>query len=43
MTSRILKLILKTICVPGKFSCPVGVHVTQHYVGNYLDAINGSL
>ena len=38
MTLRILKLILKTICVLGKFSFPVGVHVTQHYMGDYLDA-----
>ena len=42
MTLRILKLILKTICVLGKFSLPVGVHVTQHYTGDYLDAMVAS-
>ena len=44
MTLRILKLILKTICVLGKLilCCPVGVHVTQHYTGDYLDAMVAS-
>lgn len=38
MTLRIWKLILKTICAPGKFSYPLGVHITQYFVGNYLEA-----
>ena len=42
MTLRILKLILKTICVLGKVSFPVGAHVTQHYMGDYLDAMVAS-
>ena len=31
--------ILKAVCALGKFLCPIRVHVTQHYVGNCLDAI----
>lgn len=34
--------ILKTVCALGKFLCPIRVHVTQHYVGNCLDAIVAS-
>lgn len=42
MILKIWKLICESIYAPGKFSCSVGVPVSQHYVGNYLDAMVAS-